>query len=185
MFSPDLSDFNSFAILGLISESIMPISEMQSRVFFAQMSGQISLPSKESMLERISSTKSAMKARYVESTRHTIQVDYNVYMDQLAELIGCRPNIFKYLWKDPALGQKLLTGPITAYTYRLDGPYPWHNARETILTTEFRIKAGMAPEGESAAMSRNLDLYMQPIFPSLSTIFIIFLLSIILYFFLF
>uniref|UniRef100_A0AC34Q3L2 Flavin-containing monooxygenase n=1 Tax=Panagrolaimus sp. JU765 TaxID=591449 RepID=A0AC34Q3L2_9BILA len=168
MFSPDLSDFNSLAILGLIQPlgSIMPISEMQSRVFFAQFSGQISLPSKESMVEWVSATKAAMKARYVESPRHTIQVDYDVYMDQLADLIGCRPNILKHLWKDPALGQKLLTGPITAYTYRLDGPHPWQNARETILTTEFRIKAGMAPEGESAAMSRNLDLYMQPIFPS-------------------
>ena len=34
-----------------------------------------------------------MAKRYVESQRHTIQVDYIPYMDELAEQFGCKPNL--------------------------------------------------------------------------------------------
>ena len=33
----------------------------------------------------------AMAQRYVKSPRHTIQVDYQFYMDELAELTGNKP----------------------------------------------------------------------------------------------
>ena len=35
----------------------------------------------------------AMAARYVKTQRHTIQVDHIPFLDELAELIGCKPNI--------------------------------------------------------------------------------------------
>ncbi|KAE9551214.1 hypothetical protein FO519_005581 [Halicephalobus sp. NKZ332] len=184
MFSPNLSDFNTLAVLGLIQPigSIMPISEMQARLFFAQFTGEVSLPSKESMLMSIASSKSKVQKRYYNSPRHTIQVDYSDYMDELAGIIGCKPNVLKYLWTDFALGQKLLTGQVTSYTYRLDGPHPWEKARETILTTEFRMQAGMAPEGGSSALSRNLALYMKADFPSFSSILIYVLIAVIFYY---
>ena len=37
--------------------------------------------------------RAKMAERYVHSTRHTIQVDYVPYMDELAEQIGCKPNL--------------------------------------------------------------------------------------------
>lgn len=40
--------------------------------------------------------RDVMAKRYVDSTRHTIQVDFIPFMDELAELAGCKPNICKY-----------------------------------------------------------------------------------------
>ena len=39
--------------------------------------------------------REAMANRYVESQRHTIQVDYIPYMDELAEQAECKPNLGK------------------------------------------------------------------------------------------
>ena len=43
----------------------------------------------------IESKRVAMAARYQKSLRHTIQVDYIDYMDELATLHGCKPNLGK------------------------------------------------------------------------------------------
>ena len=43
----------------------------------------------------IASKEEAMSLRYVNSKRHTIQVDYLPFMDELAELNGNKPNIGK------------------------------------------------------------------------------------------
>ena len=40
--------------------------------------------------------QTAMAARYVKSQRHTIQVDYVPFMDELAEHVGCKPHFGKY-----------------------------------------------------------------------------------------
>lgn len=40
--------------------------------------------------------RDAMAKRYVDSTRHTIQVDFIPFLDELAELAGCKPNICMY-----------------------------------------------------------------------------------------
>lgn len=34
-----------------------------------------------------------MAERYYASQRHTIQVDYVTFMDEIAELAGCKPNL--------------------------------------------------------------------------------------------
>ena len=48
------------------------------------------------MWEDIIVKDDAMKARYVESLRHTIQVDWIPYFDEIAELVGCKPNFSKF-----------------------------------------------------------------------------------------
>ena len=45
------------------------------------------------MLEDIRHRRQIMAKRYVSSTRHTIQVDWLPFCDELAEEIGCKPNI--------------------------------------------------------------------------------------------
>ena len=45
------------------------------------------------MWEDIQAKEAAMAKRYVKSPRHTIQVDFIHYMDQLAELNGCAPDL--------------------------------------------------------------------------------------------
>ena len=59
--------------------------------------GSCSLPSQEEMWRDIRAKQTAMAERYVESTRHTIQVDWLPFMDELAELIGCKPNLCKQM----------------------------------------------------------------------------------------
>lgn len=50
------------------------------------------LPSASQMWEDIRFKEAEMAKRYVKSQRHTIQVDYIKFMDELAELNGCKPN---------------------------------------------------------------------------------------------
>lgn len=45
------------------------------------------------MWKDIRAKQEAMALRYKKSTRHTIQVDYVTFMDELAEIVGCRPNM--------------------------------------------------------------------------------------------
>lgn len=81
--------------------------------------------------------------RYVSSKRHTIQVDYVSYMDEIAELVGVRPNISRMLLTDPRLGLNVLFGPCTPYQYRLKGPGKWPGARQAILTQWERVTQPM------------------------------------------
>ena len=53
------------------------------------------LPSSSEMWEDIEMKRTAMSQRYVESTRHTIQVDYVEYMDEIAKLGGNFPDVCK------------------------------------------------------------------------------------------
>lgn len=54
--------------------SIMPISEMQSRLFFSALTNEINLPAAKKMEKDIKLKKKLMFERYVQSRRHTIQV---------------------------------------------------------------------------------------------------------------
>ncbi|ETE59349.1 Dimethylaniline monooxygenase [N-oxide-forming] 5, partial [Ophiophagus hannah] len=76
---------------------------------------------------------------YVKSQRHTIQVDYIEYMDELASLIGVKPSIWSRFITDPKLAQELFFGACTPYQYRLQGPGKWEGARKAILTQHERI----------------------------------------------
>ncbi|XP_010219729.1 PREDICTED: dimethylaniline monooxygenase [N-oxide-forming] 5-like, partial [Tinamus guttatus] len=77
--------------------------------------------------------------RYVRSQRHTIQVDYIPYMDELADQLGVRPNLLSLFLTDPRLAAEVLLGPCSPYQYRLRGPGRWHGARSAILTQRQRI----------------------------------------------
>ena len=76
MYPPHLSEKNTLAVIGLIQPlgSIMPISEMQVRVFYEAFTGKIQLPNEEGMMQDINHKKNIMKQTFVHSRRHTIQV---------------------------------------------------------------------------------------------------------------
>uniref|UniRef100_A0A0M3K845 Flavin-containing monooxygenase n=1 Tax=Anisakis simplex TaxID=6269 RepID=A0A0M3K845_ANISI len=94
VFPPDNT---SLAVLGLILPfgSIPPIAEMQARWVAAVWSGQVELPSPQGMMADIEQTREIRMKRYFKSTNHAIQVDYLRYMDEIAEMIGVKPNIWK------------------------------------------------------------------------------------------
>lgn len=131
----------TLAVVGLIQPigAIMPISELQSRLATQVFKGLIQLPSKEDMTIDIVRKKYILSNRYVESQRHTVQVDYVEYMDELATLAGVRPNLFRMFLTDPRLALHVFFGPCTPYQYRLTGPGKWSGAREAILTQWNRI----------------------------------------------
>lgn len=144
VFPPEL-ERPTLAIIGLVQPlgAIMPISEMQARWATRVFKGCIKLPPVAGMLKDIQCKQEAMAQRYVTSQRHTIQVDYISYMDEIAELLGVRPNFLRLLLTDPRLGLNVMFGPCTPYQFRLKGPGKWAGARQAILTQWKRIAQPM------------------------------------------
>ncbi|XP_050404396.1 flavin-containing monooxygenase 5-like [Patella vulgata] len=135
MFPPDLKK-QTIAIIGCIQPlgAIMPISELQCRLATRVFKGDVQLPSKEDMWKDVRDKEIRMIQRYVQSTRHTIQVDYCAFMDELADLNGCRIDFKRLLKSDPKLALTCYLGPVTPYQYRLFGPGKWPKAKEAINT---------------------------------------------------
>lgn len=81
--------------MGLVQPlgAINPITELQARWAVQIFKGERQLPSKIQMNEDIDKRLDEMFKRYVASPRHTIQVDYVDYCNELAADVGCRPNI--------------------------------------------------------------------------------------------
>lgn len=66
---------------------------MNENDFFKQ--GKVKLPDASEMMADIKLKEEMMKRRYTQSQRHTIQVDFINYMDQLAELNCSLPDFSK------------------------------------------------------------------------------------------
>ncbi|XP_042339776.1 dimethylaniline monooxygenase [N-oxide-forming] 5 [Plectropomus leopardus] len=144
VFPPEM-ERPTLAIIGLIQPlgAIMPISEMQARWATRVFKGCLKLPSVASMLKDVQCKKEEMARRYVTSQRHTIQVDYLSYMDELAEQVGVKPNFLKLMLTDPRVALSVIFGPSTPYQYRLRGPGKWAGARQAILTLWERVAEPM------------------------------------------
>ncbi|CAG2180395.1 unnamed protein product [Oppiella nova] len=142
MFSPKLAHPKTLAFISLAQPvgALLPIGEMESRWFAQLMANKLSLPDRQTMYEDIESKRIFMK-RFYESDRHTIQVDWLDFMDELAAQVGVKPPLFKYFFTDPELWRALAFGPSLPYQYRLEGPHSWSGARDAILTVENRIKS--------------------------------------------
>ncbi|XP_058394941.1 flavin-containing monooxygenase 5 [Diceros bicornis minor] len=144
VFPPNLEK-PTLAFIGLIQPlgAIMPISELQGRWATQVFKGLKTLPSQSEMITDIAKAQEEMAKRYVESQRHTIQGDYIDTMEELADLVGVRPNLLSLAFTDPKLALHLFVGPCTPIQYRLQGPGKWDGARKAILTTEDRIRKPM------------------------------------------
>ncbi|CAF3397574.1 unnamed protein product [Rotaria sp. Silwood1] len=132
----------TLAVMGLIQPwgAINPITELQARWVVRVFNGELKLSSCLKMDEDIDEKIHQMSQRYVASSRHTVQVDYLDYCNEIAKQVGCRPNILNFLIKDFKLGWHLLFGSCTPYRYRLEGPNQWDGARQAILTQNERVK---------------------------------------------
>lgn len=125
VFSPRLKHPKTLAFISLAQPigALLPIGEMQSRWFSLLMANKLSLPSKEEMLEDIALKRKLMEMRYYKGPRHTLQVDWIPFMDELASIIGAKPNLWKYFFTDPQLWLALFFGPCVPYQYRLNGRF--------------------------------------------------------------
>ncbi|VDL76771.1 unnamed protein product [Nippostrongylus brasiliensis] len=121
---------NTLAVIGLI--------QMQARVFFSVLAGETKLPTAAEMRNDMLLKREKMRKQYVASSRHTIQVDYIAFLDELATMIGCRPRFFPLLLKDPALAVACAFGPCAPYVYRINGPHQWEGTLFLISLNIFR-----------------------------------------------
>lgn len=144
VFPPEL-DKPTLAIIGLVQPlgAINPISELQARWATRVFKGLVKLPSTSAMLQDIKCKEETMAKRYVASQRHTIQVDYVDYMDEIAKQFGAMPSFSRLLLTDPRVWSKVVFGPVTPYQYRLNGPGKWSGARTAILTQMDRVEQPM------------------------------------------
>lgn len=141
-FIPHLKHPHTLAFISLAQPigALLPIGELQSRWYALLMSGKLQLPKRE-LMEKDIDAKVDFHKRFYESERHTIQVDWVPFMDELSKEVGCHPPLWKYLFTDFKLFLTLFFDACAPYQYRLVGPNAWQGAREALLTIQDRIQA--------------------------------------------
>ncbi|XP_033637687.1 dimethylaniline monooxygenase [N-oxide-forming] 5-like isoform X1 [Asterias rubens] len=129
VFSPAIGP--SLAFIGFVqpaSGGILSMSETQARWFAEICRGQVKLPSQKVMTAGMETEREEVRKRYTASARHTIQRDPITYNDDIAEMFGAKPQ----LWKHPRLMWRLLVGSCGAAQWRLNGPGKWDKAPDVV-----------------------------------------------------
>ena len=83
VFHPDIPNV---AFVGLLQPlgAVMPLAEAQGGWIADSLTGGYALPSRDGMVGDIAADQAAMRKRYVSSKRHTIQVDFDHSLADLA-----------------------------------------------------------------------------------------------------
>jgi dimethylaniline monooxygenase (N-oxide forming) len=135
--------------------SVPPTVEMQSRFFALVTNGEIQLPPKEEMRTVAEADMADWTMRFKnDAIRVKGLVDYQIYCDGLAKIIGCMPPLVELFFKKPMIWFKVMFGPFTVHQYRLVGPYadlaraeevykktPVGDLLETSITLSFLLTA--------------------------------------------
>jgi dimethylaniline monooxygenase (N-oxide forming) len=104
--------------------SIPPTVEMQSRLYAQVLSGLVKLPSACEMETIAAKDQENWEFRFgYDAKRVKGLVDFQLYNDDLASMIGCLPPLKKIFFQKPKLWFKIMFGPFTMHQYRLVGPY--------------------------------------------------------------
>lgn len=85
------------------------------------------------------------------------QVDYIQYSDEIANLIGCKPTLWKLLFTDPVLAFHCFAGPCTPPQYRLTGPGIWSGARDAIMNAYYKTTYSTRSRKVEKVKSSNLE----------------------------
>lgn len=100
-----------------------------------------------------------MQKRYFSGPRHTIQMDWINYMDELACLAGVKPNLLSMMFDDPPLFYQCFVGSTLPYQYRLTGPNAWKGARRAIMTADERIVGALnTRHRENKVKTQQMDI---------------------------
>ena len=121
--------------------SQFPIMEMQARFFALICTLEKTLPASEEM-ERVASMD---REKYLQqfdlnAVRIRSLVDYHIYMDGMADIIGCQPPLWKYFFLHPRLWLRIVYGATQATQFRLRGP-----GQKKALAHEIIAKLPVAP----------------------------------------
>jgi dimethylaniline monooxygenase (N-oxide forming) len=144
VFSPEIQP-PTLAVIGCIEPfgGIVPVAEIHSRWAARIIKGAAKLPSAEVMRNEIKARNDAISKIFIPSMRHGIHYGWMQPLDEVAEEIGCKPDIKSLLKTDPRLALALFFGPALPFHYRLCGPGAWPPARQTILGVWDRIASPM------------------------------------------
>jgi cation diffusion facilitator CzcD-associated flavoprotein CzcO len=79
-------DIDNLFFVGLCQPlgAVMPLAEAQSRLIVQYLQANYALPSRSEMRAHTQKTRTLLKKRYVPSRRHTMQVDFDEYLETLA-----------------------------------------------------------------------------------------------------
>lgn len=135
--------------------SIPPTVEMQARFFSMIVNKELALPSKQEMRDVAKVDRLEWEKRFAyDSPRVKGLVDFQVYCDGLAKIIGCMPPLYKLMLTRPYVFYKIMLGPFTMHQYRLYGPHarpdraleiykklPVGDLLETSITVSFLVFA--------------------------------------------
>jgi len=80
-------DVPNLFFIGLLQPlgAVMPLSEAQGQWIADHLRGEYALPPRDQLLQEMAADQAAMHRRYVASKRHTIQVDFDDYLYDLAK----------------------------------------------------------------------------------------------------
>eukprot|EP01036_Dinobryon_divergens_P025456 gene25455-34006_t len=135
--------------------AIPPTTEMQARLWAMVLNGDVTLPSQEEMTQVAAADKLNWETRFgYDAIRVKGLVDFQLYCDGLAQVMGVMPPLGKLFWWQPKLWWKVMFGPFTMHQYRLTGPYaqpdramevysrqPVGDVVESVITASFLITA--------------------------------------------
>lgn len=114
--------------------SIPPTVEMQARLWAMVINNELSLPSAEEMRRVAHQDQEEWERRFgYDAKRVKGLVDYQLYCDGLAELMGVMPPLWELLCTKPLLWFKIMCGPFTVHQYRLRGPHADAERAEEVL----------------------------------------------------
>jgi len=136
--------------------STTAIIELQSRLFSYVMSNKTQLPSiEEQQLDIINDTIEWSSRFKYDTNRINSIVDYQLYCDSLAKIMGVMPNLTELFFMNPYLWSKIMFGPLTTHQYKLrriiflDSEIneatkiiirqPYGNFLESIITASFLV----------------------------------------------
>ncbi|CAM9573118.1 unnamed protein product [Phaeothamnion confervicola] len=103
--------------------SIPPTAEMQSRMFAMVLNGDLSLPDSDTMCKTAAKDQENWEMRFgYDAKRVKGLVDFQIYADDLADIMGVRPPLRRLFFTNPKIWWKIMFGPFTMHQYRLVGP---------------------------------------------------------------
>jgi dimethylaniline monooxygenase (N-oxide forming) len=109
------------------------LSEMIGRYFSLLCSGKRELPPRDELIALIGRDRAREDQDFRGNPQTRTLVNYTEHMDQLAELVGCKPDLADYE-DDPELLLKLLAGSNIALCYRLRGPHAMPEFAREVIT---------------------------------------------------
>lgn len=133
VFHPDLGE--RVAFIGWarpVQGGVPACSEMQSRYFALLCSGERTLPEENELRHLIAQDRDREERTFYARKNQETLVSYTPYMDEVAELVDCRPHVRDFLF-DPRMVYHLLCGANIPTAYRLRGPHATPDVARRVL----------------------------------------------------